>query len=109
MMDAVTFRLLEDAKSQAEDVQAMFGGIKAVLGATDDAVRRHLREFPLESGIKTYLEYQGENLQELLSVIEHLLLDMEERQDALVDLLAEKTFEARQERQERAGGVSAAL
>ena len=109
MMDEATFCILEEAKNKAEDAQAMFGGIKAVLGATDDAVRRHLREFPLESGIKTYLEYQGENLQELLSVIEHLLLEMEERQDALVDLLAEKTFEARKERQEHAGKVSAAL
>ncbi|MDY3906744.1 MAG: hypothetical protein SOZ47_08070 [Lawsonibacter sp.] len=109
MMDAATFQVLEEAKDQAECEQAMFGGIKAVLGATEDAVRRYLRESPFESGIKTYLDYHGEKLQDLLSVIEHLLMDMEERHDSLVDLLAEKTFEARQEWQEHAGEVSAAL
>ena len=109
MMDAATFQFLREAKHQAEDVQAMFGLIKAVLGATDDNVRSNLREAHFESGFDAYLEYIGENLQELLSVIEHLLLDMEKQQDALVHMLSQKNFEARKERQEHTGEVSAAL
>ena len=86
---------LETAKSKAEDVQAMFGGIKAVLGATENSAR-NLRITPFESsGIKTYLDYYGINLQELLGVVSHLLMEMEKQQDALVTLLAEKTFESR--------------
>ncbi|BDF69149.1 hypothetical protein CE91St41_01300 [Oscillospiraceae bacterium] len=38
MIDLETRRFLESAKSSAEDVQAMFGGIKTVLEATDDHV-----------------------------------------------------------------------
>lgn len=99
MMDEATFRILGEAKNQAEDAQAMFGGIKAVLGAADDSVRNYLQNAPFESsGHKTYLDYHAHNLQELLGVVSHLLLEMEEQQDALVHLLAEKTFEARKER-----------
>lgn len=109
MMDEAAFRCLEEAKNQAEYAQAMFGGIKAVLGATEEAVRHYLLESPFESGIKTYLECHGENLQELICVSSHLLMEMEERQDKLVHLLSQKTFEARKELQENTGEVSAAL
>lgn len=109
MMDKETFRFLEESKHKSEDVQAMFGLIKAVLGSTEEVVRYYLLKSPFESGIATYLEAHGENLRDLLCVIEHLLLEMEEQQDAIVNLLAEKTFEARKELQEYAGEVSAAL
>lgn len=92
MIDLETRRFLESAKSSAEDVQAMFGGIKAVLEATDDHVRHYIREAPFDTGVKTVLDYHADSLQELLGVAGHLLLEMEAQQDALVHLLCVKVF-----------------
>ena len=50
MMDVESYQILKAAKEKAEGVQAMFGGIKAVLGAADDYVSRRLVKNALGSG-----------------------------------------------------------
>lgn len=97
MMDVESYQILKAAKEKAEGVQAMFGGIKAVLGAADDYVSRQLVKNALGSGYKECIEYHGKHLQELLGVVEHLLLEMEPMQDELVHKLAQKTFATRKE------------
>ena len=97
MMDVESYQIMEDALHKAEDAQAMFGGIKAVLAAADDYTSRQFVQNQLGSGYKEHINYLGRELQNLLGVIEHLLLEMEQMQDELVTQLAEKTFATRKE------------
>ena len=97
MKDAETLLFLQEAKTQAEYAQAMFGGIKAVLDVTEDSVCRHIKDAPFNDGIKSYLDYHATTLQELIGVVSHLLMEMETQQDALVHLLSQKFFELNKE------------
>lgn len=108
MMDVESYQTLKAAKEKAEDVQAMFGGIKAVLGAADDYVSCQLVKNALGSGYKECFEYHGKHLQELLGVVEHLLLEMEPMQDELVHQLAQKTFATRKELEAASATVNGA-
>lgn len=97
MMDAEIYNALHDAKNKAEDVQAMFGGIKAVLSAAEEQTGRQLVQNEFGGGCGTIINLIGGELQELLGVVAHLLLEMEQMQDELVHQLSEKTFAARNE------------
>lgn len=108
MMDVESYQLLKAAKEKAEDVQAMFGGINAVLGAADDYIYHQLMQNPLEGGHKDLLKYHGKSLQDLLSVVTHLLLEMEDVQSELVHQLGEKTFAAWNELEAATATVSGA-
>lgn len=108
MMDMENYKALSAAQDKAEDVRAMFGGVNAVLGAADDYIYHQLMQNPLEGGHKDLLTYHGSHLQDLLSVIKHLLLEMEDVQSELVHQLGEKTFAAWNELEAATATVSGA-
>lgn len=82
------YEALRAAKSRAEDVQAGFGGVKAVLGAVDDYIYHQFITVELESWPQEHVNYHAKSLQELLCVMTHLLADMEKEQDELVHVLS---------------------
>lgn len=107
-MDAENYKALSAIQGKAEDVRAMFSGINAVLGAADDYIYHQLMKNPLEGGHKDLLKYHGKSLQDLLSVVTHLLLEMEDVQSELVHQLGEKTFAAWNELEAATAAVSSA-
>lgn len=105
-MDVESFQIMDAALDKAEEAQAMFGGIKAVLAAAESYTRHQLVQNQLGSGYKEQLNYIGGKLQDLLGVVEHLLLEMEQLQNELVDQLAEKTFSTREELEAASAAVN---
>ncbi len=107
-MDVESFQIMDAALDKAEEAQAMFGGIKAVLAAAESHTSRQLVQNQLGDGYKEHINYIGGELLDLLGVVEHLLLEMEQLQNELVDQLAEKTFATRKELEAATAAVNGA-
>lgn len=82
--------VLASAKSGAEDVQALFGSVKAITGAMEDYIRHYIRETPFGKAVTEHMAYHADSLQELLAVADHLIIEIEETQGAVVRMLSEQ-------------------